>query len=306
MQKKLIFNIGGVVARLEQADSSAFVQSIECESVDLLVTSPPYFIGKEYDHSTLVADFKKIVFQLLPDLERVLKPGGSICWQVGNHVCKDGIMPLDYIVASAMRQSEEFQLRNRIIWTFSHGNHARRRFSGRHETILWYTKGNDYFFDLDAVRVPQKYPGKRHYKGPNKGKFSGNPLGKNPGDYWELGAVWDIPNVKANHVEKTEHPCQFPIALVRRLVLALCPKGGIVLDPFVGSGTTAVAALLDGRNFLGCDISDKYLEIAKSRLNSLTNGTLKFREDVPTHVPSGKEMVAIAPDHFKIHLGDTD
>ena len=306
MQKKLLFNISGVVAGLEQADSLAFLQSIECESVDLLVTSPPYFIGKEYDHSTLVADFKETILRLLPDLERVLKPGGSICWQVGNHVSKDGIMPLDYIVASAMRQSEKFQLRNRIIWTFSHGNHARRRFSGRHETILWYTKGNDYFFDLDAVRVPQKYPGKRHYKGPNKGEFSGNPLGKNPGDYWELGAVWDIPNVKANHVEKTGHPCQFPIALVRRLVLALCPKGGIVLDPFVGSGTTAVAALLDGRNFLGCDIADKYLEIAKSRLNSLTNGTLKFRGDIPVHVPSGKEMVAVAPDHFKIHLGDTN
>ena len=169
MQKKLLFNLSGVVARLEQADSLAFLQSIECESVDLLVTSPPYFIGKEYDHSTLVADFKETILRLLPDLERVLKPGGSICWQVGNHVSKDGIMPLDYIVASAMRQSEKFQLRNRIIWTFSHGNHARRRFSGRHETILWYTKGNDYFFDLDAVRVPQKYPGKRHYKGPNKG-----------------------------------------------------------------------------------------------------------------------------------------
>lgn len=304
--EKLTFNIGGSIARLEQTDSLAFIQNIECESVDLLVTSPPYFIGKEYDQSTHVADFKEIILRLLPDLKRVLKPSGSICWQVGNHVCKDGIVPLDYIVASVMGQSEEFQLRNRIIWTFSHGNHARRRFSGRYETILWYTKGNDYFFDLDAVRVPQKYPGKRHYKGPNKGEFSGNPLGKNPGDYWEFGAVWNIPNVKANHVEKTEHPCQFPIELVRRLVLALCPEGGTVLDLFAGSGTTAVAALLDGRNFLGCDIADKYLAIAKSRLDELARGTLKFRENVPIHVPSGKEMVAMVPDHFKIHSGDTN
>ena len=304
MEKTLKFNVGGVVAKLEQADSAAFVQNLEPESVDVLVTSPPYFIGKEYDQSTHVTGFNQIILQLLPELERVLKPGGSICWQVGNHVCQDGIIPLDYLAANAMKQSDKFQLRNRIIWTFSHGNHARRRFSGRHETILWYTKGDDYFFDLDAVRVPQKYPGKRHYKGPNKGKFSGNPLGKNPGDYWELGAVWDIPNVKANHVEKTEHPCQFPIALVRRLVLALCPKGGVVLDPFAGSGTTAVAALLDGRNFIGCDIADKYLAIAESRLNALANGTLKYRKDTPIYVPSGNELVAMVPDHFKIHAGD--
>lgn len=301
---KLKFSRGNVVARLEQADSIAFVRDLKRESVDLLVTSPPYFIGKEYDWSTHVNDFEKIILQLLPHLGRVLKPGGSICWQVGNHVCQDGIMPLDYLVASAMRRSGEFRLRNRIIWTFSHGNHARRRFSGRHETVLWYTKGNDYFFDLDSVRVPQKYPGKRHYKGPNKGKFSGNPLGKNPGDFWEVGAVWDIPNVKANHVEKTEHPCQFPVALVRRLIVALCPEGGIVIDPFVGSGTTAVAALLDSRNFLGCDIADKYLAIAESRLNALANGTLKFRKDAPIYTPSGNEMVTIAPEHFKMNHGD--
>ena len=301
---KLKFNIGNVVAKLEQADSIAFLQSLKPESVDLFVTSPPYFIGKEYDRSTHINDFEKIILQLLPHLERVLKPGGSICWQVGNHVCQDGIMPLDYLVASVMKQSGEFQLRNRIIWTFSHGNHARRRFSGRHETVLWYTKGSEYFFDLDSVRIPQKYPGKRHYKGPNKGEFSGNPLGKNPGDFWEIGAVWDIPNVKANHVEKTEHPCQFPIALVKRLVLALCPEGGVVLDPFVGSGTTAVAALLDGRNFLGCDIADKYLAITESRLNALANGTLKFREDAPILTLSGNQMVTIAPDHFRKNSGD--
>ena len=105
-------------------------------------------------------------------------------------------------------------------------------------------------------------------------------------------------------MEKTEHPCQFPIALVRRLVLALCPKGGVVLDPFIGSGTTAVAALLDGRNFIGCDIADKYLAIAESRLNALANGTLKYRKDTPIYVPSGNELVATVPDHFKIHAGD--
>ena len=100
-------------------------------------------------------------------------------------------------------------LRNRIIWHFGHGLHASKRFSGRYETILWFTKSKDYIFNLDAVRVPAKYPGKRHYKGKNKGKLSGNPKGKNPSDLWEIAIdewakeVWEIPNVKSNHPEKT-------------------------------------------------------------------------------------------------------
>ena len=292
-------NFGDVSARLTAADCLTFVRSLNAESVDLLITSPPYFIGKEFDISNSVEDFERVICDLLPEVERVLRVGGSVCWQVGNHVSENCIVPLDYLAANAMMTNDRFQLRNRIIWTFSHGVHTKRRFSGRHETILWYTKGDEYYFDLDSVRVPQKYPGKRHYKGPNRGKYSGNPLGKNPSDYWEFGAVWDIPNVKANHVEKTDHPCQYPIALVRRLVRALCPKQGMVLDPFVGSGTTALAALIEERNCIGCDSSTEYLEIAKSRLRALSEGRLRYRDDGPVFKPSGKETVAIAPSHFR-------
>ena len=294
----------GASACLVEADCATYLRNLDSETVDLLVTSPPYFIGKEYDASKNISDFEKIFVDILPDIGRVLKPGGSICLQVGNHVCDSTIVPLDYLAANAMRRNPEFQLRNRIIWTFSHGTHARRRFSGRHETILWYTKGMNYFFDLDAVRVPQKYPGKKHYKGPNRGKFSGNPLGKNPGDHWEFGAIWDIPNVKAKHIEKTEHPCQYPLALARRLIRALCPKAGVVLDPFVGSGTTAVAAVLDGRNCIGSDISRRYLTIAESRLNALVEGTLRIRTDKPVLEPTGKELVSVVPSHFNISHGE--
>jgi adenine-specific DNA-methyltransferase len=125
-------------------------------------------------------------------------------------------------------------LRNRIVWHFGHGLHASKRFSGRYEVILWFTKGNEYTFNLDAVRVPQKYPDKKYFKGPKKGELSGNPLGKNPSD------IWEIPNVKANHVEKTIHPCQFPVELIERLVLAMTDEGDWALDPFIGVGTTAL------------------------------------------------------------------
>ena len=141
-----------------------------------------------------------------------------------------------------------------------------KRFSGRHEIILWFTKGNNQVFNLDSIRIPQKYPGKRAYKGVNKGNFSGNPLGKNPSD------VWDIPNVKANHIEKTSHPCQFPVALPQRLIKALTNVDGIVLDPFMGSGTTGVASIIEKRRFIGAEIKNDYFDIAKSRINEAKIG----------------------------------
>jgi adenine-specific DNA-methyltransferase len=127
---------------------------------------------------------------------RLLHPRGSICWQVGNHVDDGEVVPLDIVLYPIFKE-HGLKLRNRIVWHFEHGLHCTKRLSGRYETILWFTKSNDYTFNLDPIRVPSKYPGKKHFKGPRAGQLSGNPLGKNPSD------VWIFPNVKNNHVEKT-------------------------------------------------------------------------------------------------------
>ncbi len=276
-----------------QKDALRFLSDLPDSSVDLVVSSPPYFMGKEYDTSCSIADFKAIHDQLSQQLVRVVKPGGSICWQVGNHVRYNIVIPLDIVVYSSFSKSDSLRLRNRIVWTFGHGAHCTLRFSGRHETILWFTKGDEYHFDLDSVRVPQKYPGKKHYKGRNHGMPSGNPLGKNPGD------VWDIPNVKAGHVEKTAHPCQFPVALAQRLIKALCPSGGLVIDPYLGSGSTGIAALVEGRNFMGCDIEAKYVKIARERIRRLRQGDLKLRAlNQPIHVASKGDSVAQIPPQW--------
>ena len=250
-------------------------------------------MGKEYEKSNSISDFILSHEKLAPLLVRALKDGGSLCWQIGHHVDKGVVTPLDALVYSVFSQQDNLFLRNRIVWTFGHGVHASRRFSGRHETILWFTKGQGFYFDLDAVRVPQKYPGKRHYKGPNKGKLSGNPRGKNPSD------VWEIPNVKANHLEKANHPCQFPVALVQRLVKALTRPGELVVDPFLGSGTTAVAAVLEKRSFKGCDVQKSYIKIAKLRVAQARTGKIVSRPiDQPIFIPRGNEAVAIRPAHF--------
>lgn len=260
-----------------------FMHGLDDESIDLIVTSPPYNIGKSYEKRTSRDIYIEQQAACIAEAHRVLAPTGSICWQVGNHVDDGEVFPLDILLYPLFTQLG-LKLRNRIVWTFGHGLHCQKRFSGRHETILWFTKTDEYTFNLDPVRVPTKYPNKKHFKGPNKGKLSSNPLGKNPSD------VWDIPNVKSNHVEKTEHPCQFPVGLVERLVLSLTNKGDSVLDPYLGVGSTAVAALKHGRDAYGCDLDKTYIDIAWERVHQLRAGTLRTRPmNKPVYNPDAKE-----------------
>jgi len=236
----------------------------------LIVTSPPYNLGKEYERKLSIEEYIRQQREVILECARVLHQEGSICWQIGNYVDSGEIIPLDVILYPIFRDLG-LKMRNRIVWHFGHGLHASRRFSGRYEVIIWFTKGDHYTFNLDAVRVPQKYPQKKHFKGPNKGKLSGHPLGKNPSD------VWEIPNVKANHVEKTEHPCQFPVELIERLVLAMTDPGDWVLDPFIGTGTAAIAALMHQRKAIGAEIVEKYINIAKRRIALAEQGKLRIR-----------------------------
>jgi adenine-specific DNA-methyltransferase len=238
---------------------------------------------------------------VLAELARALADNGSLCWEVGNYVDNGEVIPLD-VLYYPIFEKLGLKMRNRIIWSFGHGLHASRRFSGRYEVIMWMTKSDDYKFNLDAVRVPSKYPGKTHFKGPKKGLPSGNPLGKNPTDMWQFvedewcREVWDIPNVKANHPEKTIHPCQFPVELVERCVLALTDANDWVLDPYVGVGSSMIAGLRHGRRVIGCDREPRYTEIARQRIRSFAAGTLRTRKlGTPVHVPSGREKVSQMP-----------
>lgn len=273
-------------------DCLAVIPTLADESVDLLVTSPPYCMGKEYDVSSSVTDFGNLVQDVQKAVYSKIRDGGSVCWQVGCHVKEGTTTPLDFVVHEVCSAFPELKLRNRVIWAFGHGAHAKKRLSGRYETVLWYTKGDEYIFNLDSIRVPQKYPGKKHYKGPNQGTLSGNPRGKNPSD------VWSIPNVKANHVEKTSHPCQFPVALVARLTRALTEDGGTVLDPFAGSGSAAIAALETGRQFICMEVEKEYVDVSLSRIRQWYAGELRVRDDVPAMKSEGQGAVSERPAHF--------
>lgn len=279
---------------LFRGDCVKLLRKIPDASAQLVITSPPYNVGKEYEQDATIEDYLKIQRMVIEECVRITRPGGSICWQVGNHVNGHGQMiPLDILLHplfAVYATTQQLRLRNRIVWHFEHGLHCRNRFSGRHEAILWYSKGEPYVFNLDAVRIPQKYPGKLAYKGNRQGEFSCNPLGKNPGD------VWIIPNVKANHVEKTTHPCQFPIDIPERLILALSNEGDLVVDPFIGAGTTAIAAVLHGRRAAGAEIQPKYLKIARQRVSDTVEGTLRRRPFAqPVYQPKPNTLLTTSP-----------
>ena len=265
-------------------DNLAFMSKLPNLSVHLVATSPPYSIGKSYERRIPLQNWLNSQRDVISECVRVLHPAGSLCWQVGNRVDRGEIVPLDAVLYPVFKE-HGLKLRNRIVWHFGHGLHCKKRLSGRYETINWFTKTDDYTFNLDPIRVPSKYPGKRHFKGPNIGKLSGNPKGKNPSD------VWMFPNVKNNHVEKTAHPCQFPVELAERLVLSLTNPGDCVLDPYAGVGSTVIAALMHGRSACGCDIVPLYVEIGKERVEALRVGAIKTRPmGKPVYTPPKTAM----------------
>jgi DNA modification methylase len=282
-------------------DSLTFLQTLASDSVQLVVTSPPYNIGKVYEDRVTIKQYLEEQAYLISELVRTLNSRGSICWQVGNYIDNGEVFPLDIYFYDIFKNLG-LQLRNRIIWHFGHGLHASKRFSGRYETILWFTKSDDYVFNLDDVRIPSKYPGKRHFKGDKKGELSGNPNGKNPSDFWEFfqqewnESIWEIPNVKSNHPEKTSHPCQYPIELVERCVLAFTNEGDTVLDPYAGVASTLVAALMHHRRAIGVDRYQEYIDIGLDRIRMLQAGELKTRPlGKPVYEPTGKEKLSQVP-----------
>lgn len=295
---------------LIKGNSTKILKNLDSDKYKLIITSPPYNNGKEYEEYQSIKEYLETQRYIISELVRVLHKKGSICWQVGNHIDKKTkeVFPLDIFYYEFFKK-EGLTLRNRIIWHFEHGFHARSKFSGRYEVILWFTKSDDYVFNLDPVREESKYPGKKHYKGPKKGQYSSNPNGKNPSDVWSISLqeldilerdwlkneIWEIPNVKANHKEKTLHPCQFPIELVERCVLALTNKNDWILDPYSGVGSTLIASLRRNRNVTIIEKEKKYIDITKERISLLRKNLLPFRDITTPIYDHKKSKLSINP-----------
>lgn len=240
-------------------DCIDLLRSLPDECVDLIVSSPPYNLGKEYESKRALEIYVEEQKPVLKECTRILRHTGSIFWQVGAFAERGMLIPLD-IRFFPILESLGLVPRNRIAWARQHGLHASKKFSCRYETILWFTKSDEYVFNLDAIRVPQKYQNKKFHRGEKHGELSCNPNGKNPGD------IWLFRNVKHNHEEQTIHPCQFPEDMIARIVLCTTAPGHVVFDPYMGTGTVAVVARDHGRHFMGAELDPSYHSVALRRL----------------------------------------
>jgi adenine-specific DNA-methyltransferase len=245
--------------QIHDGDCLAWLRSLPDESVDLVVSSPPYNIGKEYESRRALDVYLAEQREVLAECARVLKSTGSVFWQVGAYADRGTLIPLDVKFFPIFEDLGLFP-RNRVIWIRQHGLHGKNKFSARHETVLWFTKSDKYKFFLDPIRVPQKYQNKKSWRGDNKGELTCNPLGKNPGD------IWIFQNVKHNHEEQTVHPAQFPEDMIARIVLCSTEPGDVVLDPYMGTGTVAVVARDHSRHYVGAELDSGYHSVALRRL----------------------------------------
>jgi len=257
------------VDQISHGDCLELLKGLPDGCVDLIISSPPYNIGKEYEYKRALKVYLEEQTSVLSECARVLGPTGSIFWQVGSYSNNGVLIPLDVRIFPIL-EDQGLLPRNRIVWARQHGLHGRRKFSARYETILWFTKSDDYVFNLDLIRVPQKYQNKKAWRGDRKGDYTCHPDGKNPGD------IWVFRNVKHNHEEQTIHPCQFPEDLVARVILAASNPGDLVLDPFMGAGTVAVVARQTGRHFLGAELDRRYHAVAEQRLSGEPDANAVF------------------------------
>jgi adenine-specific DNA-methyltransferase len=227
--------------------------------VSLTVTSPPYNIGKEYEQPLPLPDYVDWCAAWMAEVYRITSPTGAFWLNLGflEVPGKARALPIPYLLWERI----PFHLLQEVVWNYGAGVASKKMFSPRNEKFLWCVKDpSRYTFNLDKVRDPNvKYPNQK-----KNGKLRCNPLGKNPGD------VWPIPKVTsgANRAspERTSHPAQFPIAVIDRIVKACSHEGELVLDPFLGSGTTLESCLRNRRIGLGIEIRPDYLQVCRDRL----------------------------------------
>lgn len=233
-------------------------------TVDMIVTSPPYNIdirygnktrngkiieskGVKYDDKLTEEHYRLMLQNVFQECTRVLKDNGSIWINIKNRSIKGAIVPpfwiLDYF--------KEYTLKNIIIWNFDWGGSTSKKFAPRYEYVFWFVKNpNNYTFNLDDVKVPALNYRPDRYKSQLK----------NPSD------VWRIPMISGNFDERTGHPAQFPESLIKRIILSGSNEGELVLDPFMGSGTTAAVAKKLNRHYCGFETESAYIEIINERL----------------------------------------
>ena len=247
----LIYNIDCIEA----------MRSIPEPLIDLTVTSPPYNIGKEYEKPLSMEKYVKWSKTWINEVYGITKDEGAFWLNLGYvEVPSQGkAIPLPYLLWDA----SPFYMMQEVIWHYGAGVASKKSLSPRNEKFLWYVKNqNSYTFNLDDIRDPNvKYPNQK-----KNGKLKCNPLGKNPTDVWQFPKVTS--GSKRSSKERTPHPAQFPQAVIERIIKGNSNKNDLILDPFIGSGTTAVIAMENDRKVIGFELKEEYCEITANRIEN--------------------------------------
>ena len=249
-------------------DCCNVMKKIPKNSIQTIVTSPPYNIKKKYGKYKDNIEFdewKKLIEKTFHNAKRILKDNGSFFLNVSPiplDKTKE-ILPLDAI-CYFIGKEQGFYLRNSIIWHFNNMQNCSNRLSGRWESILWFVKDIDnYIFNLDEIRIP--------YITKNDKRLDPTD-GRNPSDIWYFNRVNNMTKVK---LKLSDVPTMFPTEMIERIIKMSSNQGDKILDPFVGSGTTLLAAENLDRKGIGIDIDKRYVDIIKQRL--LTESVKKQR-----------------------------
>lgn len=227
------------------ADCLDLLQRLPSDSVQLIICDPPYnILMADWDSH---ADYLVWANSWLVEAQRVLKNSGNFVVFGGlQYQTEAGSGDLLSIVAE-VRRKNLFNLVNLIIWNYPNGMSAHRFFANRHEEIIWFTKTNEYYFDLDSVREQYDEHTKKVYLRDKRLRPESVEKGRNPTN------VWRIPRLNGNSKERVGHPTQKPIAIIDRLISSLSYEGSIVLDFFAGSGVTTRVAMAKGRHSISTD-----------------------------------------------------
>jgi adenine-specific DNA-methyltransferase len=243
-------------------------KNITDSSIDLTITSPPYNIGKEYENSMTKEQYIEWCSVWLSEIGRLTTASGAFWLNLGYFSIseKAKAIPISYLLWDKV----PMYLIQEVVWNYGAGVAGKLFFSPRNEKFLWYVNDpENYTFNLDEIRDPNvKYPNQK-----KNGKIKVNPLGKNPTDVWQFPKVTS--GTDRSSAERTAHPAQFPVAVIDRILLASSNPGDLILDPFMGSGTTAAISLRRKRSVIGFEIRKDYCQIIADRIE---NGLSKSEE----------------------------
>jgi DNA modification methylase len=256
-------------------DSLELLKQVEDNSIDLVITSPPYADLKKYvDFEGIHPD--KYVEWFLPicnEICRVIKPTGSFILNINDKVEGGFRHPYVFDLISEIHKRTELKMFERLFWNKMKGLPNKSRFGDRVEYLFWFAKSKDFYFNIDEMRVPYADKSIQRMKNPLKKRFSRNEENQNSNEYkdWSPNPGGALPTTLVNISSESKriadnHVAVYPVELVKYFIKGSTKEGDLVLDPFMGTGTTAVSAKLLNRNYIGFDMQQSYIELAKLRI----------------------------------------